>query len=444
MAFLEHILTKMIRHHFSHTAAAGQVGAFALLLAICLATSAGADMPALRHEEEVRKYIASEAFATLQTDRRCHDRPIYRVYLIDNFEQRIHLVPEVWTSHGEMLVRLLRAGRDDIDLRVLNTSLGRGLVRVILDLAAGGCVDAVVSAIPGSNYTYDQISSLFEYRLKIRPENILYHRSALRGLLRDIALTGFPSVEWLETIDVNSIKLRNDARKFAFIEALGRFNVPVILPYGNADARHRGRIKAVNLLSLAANARVYSALDQKGERVAGFPYSPLSAGDETAVFDIVECPHPDDPFKAVLDINEDGYQDYTFFRTGRIAFRDAGGNLAFAPPVTRQDVYVKWRDAIQGAPACRIDASPVLTAGQYQDLQRLCPAALDRAVTRPYVWLNAPGRERIFDFSPACWARGTISGTSVIPPHKLKELLPPKKGRDAHGIGGPHPAAVDG
>ncbi len=425
----------MMMRPFSNPAAIGPAGVIFLLLTVCLITSTGADASETRHEAKVRKYIASEPFATFQADRRCHDRSRYRVYLIDNFEQRIHLVPEVLTSHGEMLVRLLRAGREDIDLRVLNTSLGSGLARVIQDLAAGGCVDAVVSAIPGSNYTYDQISSLFGYRLEIAPENILYHRRALRKLLREIALTGFPSVEWLETIDVNSVKLRNDARKFVFIEALGRFNVPVILPYGNADARHRGRIKAVNLLSLAGNARVYSALDQKGRRVEGFPYSPLSSGDETAEFNIVECPHPADPFKAVLDINEDGRRDYTFFRTGRIPFRNDAGDIDFAPPVTPQHVFAEWRQRAEHPALCRIETQTVLTAAQYRDLQRLCPAVLTRDVTQPYVWLNAPGKPPVFEFTPACRNRGVISGTSVIPPHKLKELLPPKKASQSHATG---------
>ena len=395
-------------------------------------------------EKSAWKMIASDQFHNRQTDRRCRDRKTYRIYLIDNFEQSIRLVPEIATSHGEMLVRLLRAGREDFDIRVLNTSLSKGLAQVVNDLANGGCVDAVVSAIPGSNYTYDQISSLFEYRRIIGPENILDHRSELRQLLRDIAFKGFPSVEWLETIDVNSVKLRNDARKFAYIEALGRFNVPVILPYGNADARHRGRIRVVNLLSLAANARVYSALDREGRRVAGFPYSPLSSGDETAVFRIVECPHPADPFKAVLDIDDDGHRDYVFFRTGAIAFRNALGELDFAPPLTRQDAFVRWRDQVAGPTECRIDASIVLTAAQFRELRKHCPNSLARDVSQPYVWLNAPGRERIFEFAPACWARGTISGTSVIPPYKLKEMLPPKGWADPQASGKEPPNAVGG
>ena len=145
-------------------------------------------------EKTTWKFIATESFRTFQADRRCHDRSAYRIYLIDNFEQPIRLVPEVATSHSEMLVRLLRAGRDDLDIRVLNTSLSKGLTRVLHDLVNGACVDAVVSAIPGSNYTYDQISSLFEYRRVIGPENILYHRRALRELLRDIALRPSTSI----------------------------------------------------------------------------------------------------------------------------------------------------------------------------------------------------------------------------------------------------------
>jgi hypothetical protein len=114
--------------------------------------------------------------------------------------------------------------------------------------------------------TYDQISSLFSYRLNIAPENILYHRSALRTLLRNIAFKGCPSVE---------------------------------------------------------------------------------------------CPHPSDPFKAVLDINADDYQDYAFFRAGKIAYRNTGGELAFAPPVTRQDVFVKWLDQLKSLPTCHIDTQIV-------------------------------------------------------------------------------------
>ena len=386
-------------------------------------------------EKTITQYIASEAFTNFSADRRCHDQSTYRVYLIDNFEQRIELVPEVLTSHGEMLVRLLQADREDIEIRVLNTSLSRGLAEVIHDLRQGTCVDAVVSSIPGSNYTYNQISSLFGYRVNIAPENILYHRSALGTLLHNIAVSGFPSVEWLQTVDVNAAKLRHDARKFVFIEALGRFGVPVILPYGNRDVRHNGQIKMVNLLSLAANALAYSALDQKGERVDGYPYSPLSAGDETAIYNIVECPHPSNPFKAVLDINADGYQDYAFFRAGEIAYRNAGGELAFAPPVTRQEVFVQWLNLLDEQPPCRIDTQIVLTAEQYHTLRELCPEVFPNDASHPYVWLNAPEKGRVLEFAPACWARGTIGGTSVIPPNKLRELLPPKNNQVSHAAG---------
>lgn len=160
----------------------------------------------------------------------------------------------------------------------------------------------------------------------------------------------------------------------------------------------------------------------------GFPYRPLSSGDETAVYDIVECPHPDDPFKAVLDINADGRQDYTFFRSGKIAYRNAQGVLAFAPPVIRQHVFVKWLARARTELGCRIDSEIVLTADQYRQLQRQCPASLEPEISHPYIWLNAPDRGRFFEFRPACWSRGIISGTSVIPPHKLNELLPPKSG----------------
>ena len=395
-------------------------------------------------EKEIREYIGSDDFRSFQGDRRCHAAVRYRVYLIDSFEQAFNLVPEVRTSHGEMLVRLLRAGRDDIEVVVLNTSLSRGLAQVIQDLAKGACADAVLSSIPGSNYTYDQISSLFPDRTPIGPETILYHRSALRQLLREIAFQGFPSVAWLQNIDVNSIKLRNDARKFVFIEALGRFKVPVILPYGNPDTPYKGQIKSVNLLSLAANARVYSALDQDGERVPGFPYSPLSSGDEPAVYPITECPHPTDPFKAVLDINHDGFPDYTFFRTGAIPYRNDRGELVFAPPVIRPHDFAQWLKRIKRVADCRIDDEMVLTTDQFMALKSICPAAFDQAVSKPYVWLNAQQHNRVYEFQAECRDRGTISGTSVIPPNKLKDLLPPKQTQAPAQNEGTVPFAVGG
>jgi hypothetical protein len=385
-----------------------------------------AETGAVQIEKEIQNYIASDAFQKVQVDARCHAKPKYRVYLIDNFEQSFHLVPEVLTSHGEMLVKLLRTGREDIDVTILDTALGKGLALVIQDLVRGACVDAVVSSIPGSNYTYNQISSLLPHQAPIGPENILYHRRALRTLLRDIAFRGFPSVNWLKNIDVNSVKLRNDARKYVFIEALGRFNVPVILPYGNSDARHKGHIKSVNLLSLAPNARVYSALDQTGNRVPGYPYSPLSSGDEPAFYPILECPHPEDPFKAGLDINDDGYQDYTFYRTGKIPYRNDFGELALAPPVTPQNEFAAWLAQVKSDPDCRIDQEVVLTAAQYRKLQSVCPAAFGDAMSKPYIWLNSKEHGSAYDFEPECRNRGIIGGTSVIPPNKLKELLPPK------------------
>ena len=213
-----------------------------------------------RIERKILKYIASDEFRALQSDRRCPGNSKYHVYLIDNFDLKFDIVPGVRTSHGEMVLKLLEAGREDIRVTVLNIALCKGLAQVINDILAGACVDAVVSSVPGSNYTYDQISSLLGDGVSVKPENIAFYSGALTSLLRRIAFDGYPSVKWLEVIDVNSVKLRNDARKFVFIEALGRFGVPVVLPYGNLDATHNGKVKSVNLLSLAANAKIYSAL----------------------------------------------------------------------------------------------------------------------------------------------------------------------------------------
>ena len=88
-------------------------------------------------EKNVWTHIVSDDFDTFQVDQRCHGQDRYRVYLIDNFEQRVDLVPEVLTSHGEMLARLLQTGRDDVAVRLLNTSLNKGLSQVLHDLVEG-------------------------------------------------------------------------------------------------------------------------------------------------------------------------------------------------------------------------------------------------------------------------------------------------------------------
>ena len=407
-----------------------------LIVFLLLGRFPAAAAKVLHLEKKIRQIIASEDVNTFQEDRRCPDDRKYRVYIIDNFEQGVDLVPEVLTSHGEMLVKILRTGRDDIELIVMNTALSKGLKQVIRDLIEGECVDAVVSSVPGSNYTYRQISTLLPSRPTIDSGNILYYRSALRQLLSDIAFNGFPSVEWLEKIDVNSAKLRNDARKFVYIEALGRFNVPVILPYGNSDTTYKGQIKTVNLLSLAPNARVYSALDQEGDRIEDFPYSPLSFGDERAVYNIIECPCPNDPFKAVLDINNDGYPDYTYFRADQIAYHDDHGHLAFAPPVLKQDQFVHWRAQVENRPECLFNDEVVLTAAQYSEIKRLDPSTMDTQTTKDYVWLNSLEHGPFYAFDPVCWKRGTLIGTSLIPPNKLREMLPPKAGLASRdGIG---------
>ena len=298
-------------------------------------------------EDEILDFIRSRAFTSGNSDRTCKSAAGYRVVVIDNFEYRFSIVPGVETTHGEMLVKLLKSGRADIETDERNTTLGRGLAFLIRELAAGACADAVISSVPGSNYTEDQILSLLPGKTSFTPETRKSDRRLLKDLLRKIAFNGYPSVDWMEGADINLAKLREDARKFVFIEALARYNIRVILPYGNPDTLYKGRPRTVNLLSLADNAMVFTGLDQNGRRVPGFPYGPLSSGDEPAVYTILECPHPEDPSKVVLDINQDGFFDYS-------------------------------RQA---------DDSPAVTY---------------------------------------CRERGTLRGTSLIPPIKVKELLPPK------------------
>lgn len=302
-----------------------------------------------RVEKNVLRYIRSEAFRNLDQDHVCRAKDGYTVFLIDNFSQRVDIVPEVKTTHGEMVRRVLQSGRPDIEINVLNTSLSRGLAEIINKLSRGACADAVVSSTPGSNYTYGQISNFFLGQDKIFAGNILAYRERLAERIREIAFSGFPSVEWATRADMNLSKLRDDAAAFVFIEAIGRLGIPVILPYGNRDTEYKGEIRAVNILSLARSAKVYSGIDQEGQDIEGFPYSPLSSGKEQAVYDIRECPWPPDPFKAGLDINSDGYFEYSY--------------------------------------------------------RRKKPLSADET----------------------CISRGIVSGTSLIPPNKVKELLPPKK-----------------
>jgi hypothetical protein len=405
-----------------------QTIAAALLIQVLLAAGGMADTREGQVEKAMLQWIASDDFSALHSDGRCRDPEKYRVSVIDNFDQKVSLVPEVQTSHGEIIVKLLRSGRPDIEVQTYNTALSRGLALVLQDLKAGGCSDAVLSSTPGSNYTYDQIGSLFSGRVRIRPDNIAIYQGALQQLLRRIAFGGFPSVQWLQQVDVNSVKLRNDARKFVFIEALGHFGMLVILPYGNVDVPYKGKRKSVNLLSLAANAKVFSGLDTEEGRGPKFPYSPLSAGEETAVYPIRECPDPDDPFRARLDINSDGYDEFSFVRGGKIAYRDAGGNLSFAPPAASRKSFQGWLRRISRQSPCRMDEEIVLTAGQYHRLKKACPAEWLHSVgDQTFVWLNSAAHGRFYAFEARCWNRGTLRGTSVIPPAVVQKMLPPKK-----------------
>ncbi len=394
-----------------------------------LAEASSDDPGVFQIEKKIIGFISSDAFDAFQADQRCRDERRYRIYVIDNFELKFNLTPEVRTSHGEMLVKLLTSGREDMAPAVLNTSLSKGLALVIQDLIDGNCVDAVISSTPGSNYTYDQIGSLFSPPKKITRENILQYRGALVDLMRRVAFHGFPSVGWLENADVNSSKLLHDARKVAFIEALGRFGVPVILPYGNADSTYKGDVKSVSLLSLPPNAKAYAALDRAGNRVAGFPYSPLVSGDEPAVYTVRECPRPDDPVKAGLDINNDGYPEYVFARREKIPFTAPDGRPSFAPPLLSAAAFNAWLARLREQRPCEITAEVVLTAGRYKDVQRACQGAPDRAPSKAYVWLNSPKYGPFFEFDARCRTLDALKGTSVIPPNKVRELLPPKRGR---------------
>jgi hypothetical protein len=130
--------------------------------------------------------------------------------------------------------------------------------------------------------------------------------------------------------------------------------------------------------------------------------------------------------RALLDVNNDGYPEYTFARSGKIAYRDADGMIAFAPPVMSEHEFERLLTQEVSDSSCRIGKEIVLTASQFKKVKRLCPKIAGHAPSKSYVWLNAPRHGRIYEFEACCWQRGTIRGTSVIPPNKLRELLPSK------------------
>lgn len=398
-----------------------------LIILVLIAAILFADAAFARYygrEKRILGMISTPGFSNETYKDHCKDTDKYIVYLIDNFTQTLNIVPEVSTSHGEMLLKMLLSGRQNIEVKTLNTTLSSGLARTINDLLEGKCIDAVVSSTPGSNYTYNQISSLFQYKVKIDSENLLLFRRSLSRLMKRIALRGFPSVQWLKQIDVNPVKLKSDAITLSFIEALKRFKVPIFLPYGNSDSFHRGQLRTINILSLAQNAKVYSALDQFGNRVPDFPYSPLSSGDERAIFKLRECPDPENPFFAQLDINEDGYYDYRYQKKDDIAYVGENGKTLFAPPVLSTEAFSKLKRWMKKNDNCTIFEEMVLTQQQYKELKEICTRKPSPETHYSYVWINSVRYQKPFHFNARCWNKGQISGTSFIPPNKVKEFLP--------------------
>ncbi len=357
----------------------------------------------------------------------CSTEEGYVVYLIDNFDQKLAVLPEVAMTHGKLVQAMLLSGRSDINVHVLNTSLRRGLADVYQRLTISGCCDAVVSSIPGSNYTYGQVSSLLSPGTRLHPENILKHRQELLELMLEIASTGFPSVAWLKRAKVNPIKLREDAKKLLYIELLGEMGVPVFLPYGNPDSPYRGEPRTINLLSLSSNARVFSGGDANGKHLPGYPHSPLSSGDALANYSIAECPDYDDVRITHIDINNDGHVDFSVDRSGAIPYYDERGELSHTPSFLDSEKFAVLLEQIRSGRKRIIEEELVLTRQQYAELLEECPTCstlLPPQNHKEMVWLNSTKYDQPYWFSPQCQNRGTISGTSLIPPVKAREALP--------------------
>jgi hypothetical protein len=382
-------------------------------------------------ERKMIEYLQSKEAENTNFQQKCENNGKYKVYLIDNFDQKLGLVPEFVLTHGEVVQAMLLSGRSDIDVDVYNTSLGRGLAGVFQEIVDGGCADAVVSSIPGSNYTYRQVSSILARGVELDSGNILDYRQDLLDILMKIAVSGFPSVEWLQNVQVNPIKLREDAKKLFFIEALGELNVPVFLPYGNVDSFHQGEPRIVNLLSLSANARVFSGVDKGGKRLPGFPDSPLSSGDALASYTMTECPDYYDVKVTHLDIDSDGHTDFTFERLGEIPYFGEQGVVLHSPSLLNEERFAAVLNQVQSGQKTAISEEMVLTRGQYIQLLEQCGEC--KSLKPPHerkeiVWLNSPRNGgRAHWFSPQCESRGNIRGTSLIPPVKAKESLMEKR-----------------
>lgn len=383
-----------------------------------LAVGVGKDSIEKRMLAEIKTWDGQRTFP----DKRCHQRDLYSVYLIDNFEQNVPVIPELKTSHGELLRRIIISGRDDITIRVINTSLSKGLALVLAYLQSGECADAVVSSIPGSNYSYGQLNTILQTPDPISPRNVLRFRKPLLNQIKSFALEGYPSVSWFDQLDANAAKLMNDSIKLNFIEAIAKYSVPVILPYGNVDSLYEGESRNVNLLSLSLGAKVYSGADQNRQPLPDYPHSILSSGRSKAVFNIRECPHPTNSFYALLDINEDEIFDYTFKRDNVIAFYQ-NGQMQYAPPVIDDERFEQYFAAINDSSDCKFDSAVVFTDRQYEKLATVC-TSLPPKDKGKYHWFRDADEASLVNFDAVCRNRGKLFGTSFIPPNLVKQILP--------------------
>jgi hypothetical protein len=149
-------------------------------------------------------------------------------------------------------------------------------------------------------------------------------------------------------------------------------------------------------------------------------------GHGRAIYRVREIPDTQDPFLAHLDINEDDFIDYTFERRGGVAFRNADGLLAFSPPLLSENAFSRLKDRIRNNSTHRLDDSIVLTADQYRELMKSGFKPDHLTLKKDYIWFNSPYMEMPFQFNAAPWVRALITGTSLIPPDKIKQILYPR------------------
>jgi len=101
-----------------------------------------------------------------------------------------------------------------------------------------------------------------------------------------------------------------------------------------------------------------------------------------------------------------------------------------SPSFLSEDSFAELLEQMRSGWMMLIDEEMVLTRSQYIELWEQCVECSNLEPPeerKEVVWLNSSRYDGPYWFSPQCENRGTISGTSLIPPVKAREILLKKK-----------------